>query len=101
MFPKKKLLNKMYFKNDDEFYNFCVIPSLVVKDSNVEIDGRTLCYTDFEFTKEYLDAVNKKTMFFINDPNSSIVKNQCVSYRTITKPVANIYTVEDFYEYAE
>lgn len=81
---------KMVFKNDDDFYRFCVVPVLVVRTSTDNTTGEPFQYTDFDFTQEYNDAVARGVKFVIKDDNSEIYKRGCVSYRTITKPVSNI-----------
>lgn len=80
---------KMYFDTDDDFYNFCVEPSIVQKERTLK-NGESLKSFDFNFTWDYNDAINNNVMFIIKDPNSQIYKNQAVSYRTITKPVSNL-----------
>jgi hypothetical protein len=99
MLEEKVDNKKLFFDTDDDFYRFCLIPELIVKKSEKEFNGRPIYYTDFEFTKQYLDAVNNNIKFYIKDPESRIVKNKCVSYRTHTKPVENIYFDEPIYEY--
>lgn len=79
-----------YFDNDDEFYNFCVIPQLVVK-KVLNNDNQEICYTDFNFSDAYNDEIANNTFFVIKDKNSQIIKhNNVVSYRTIGKKVQNL-----------
>jgi hypothetical protein len=99
MLEEKNDITKMVFDTDDDFYTFCLIPELIVKKSEKEFKGKPLYYTDFEFTKQYLDAVEKNVHFYIKDPDSRIAKNKCVSYRTHTKPIENIFALEPIYEY--
>jgi hypothetical protein len=73
--------NAIFFDNDDEFYQFAVNPLLTVT------NGDNIPYTDWSFTDVYNSALAAKTDFIICDSNSKTYKNQCVSYRTITKPV--------------
>ena len=82
--------NILYFDKDDDFYEFCVVPMLVVKEY-VNNNGEKAYYTDFDFTNDYTTALEKGTKFIIRDPKSQIVKhNNTVSYRTISKPVQNL-----------
>ena len=81
-----KLVDKdLFFDNDDEFYEFAVIPALVVKQSNAGT-----AYTDFEFTDLYKDAIANDRHFYIKDEKSRIAKHKAVSYGVLTKPVQNI-----------
>lgn len=73
--------NAIFFDNDEEFYQFAVNPLLSVT------NGDDIPYTDWNFTDCYNSAVAANTDFIICDDNSNTYKNQCVSYRTITKPV--------------
>lgn len=77
--------NKIYFDNDDAFYEFCVIPNIVLKTSDIGT-----MYSDFDFSPQYLDAINQGKIFIIKDENSNIYKHGAVSYKTITKPVSNL-----------
>lgn len=81
--------NIIYFNNDDDFYRFCVVPQLFPVEC-VDDNGNVSYYTDFDFTYEYKKALEDNMFFMIKDENSNIFKNQCVSYRTITKPVSNL-----------
>ena len=76
--------NIIYFDNDDDFFNFAVIPALVIR------DGKHGKYTDFDFSKDYLEKINNGTRFVIEDVNSRIMKNGHINFRTITKNVENI-----------
>ncbi len=81
-----KLVDKdLFFDNDDEFYEFAVIPALVIKQSNAGT-----AYTDFEFTDQYNDAIANDRHFYIKDENSKIAKHKAISYGVLTKPVQNI-----------
>lgn len=84
-----RIPQKMYFDNDDSFYKFCVIPAIVPRERTCT-DGRIIKYMDFNMSPEYTAAVDNGVVFVIKDPNSQIYKNQAVSYRTITKPIANL-----------
>lgn len=81
---------KMFFSSDDEFYNFCVVPVLVTRESTNPNTGETIRYFDFDFTYEYLNALKNGVQFIIKDEDSQIFKHGAVSYRTITKPVQNL-----------
>jgi hypothetical protein len=82
--------NILYFDTDDDFYEFSVVPMLVVREY-VNNKGEKSAYTDFDFTNDYKNAIDKGTKFIIRDPKSLIVKhNNTVSYRTISKPVQNL-----------
>ena len=95
---KVKNPNKIFFDNDDEFYEFCVNQRLnVVEEKNPET-GETEYYTDFKFNQCYIDALAENKTFVIKDKNSQILKRGYVSYRTITKPVENL---EQYYNYCK
>jgi hypothetical protein len=89
--------NKMFFDTDDDFYKFCVCPKLVICQEVNPTTGEIEHYTDFEFTNDYISAVNKGIKFMICDDNSQIFKRGCVSYRTITKPVSNLCQYNKIY----
>lgn len=77
----------LYFDNDDDFYNFCVEPKIYPA---VDANLNDLGYIDFNLSSAYQDAVTAGKSFMIKDLNSKIYKNQCVSYRTISKPIQNL-----------
>lgn len=81
---------RMYFKSDKEFYDFCVVPKLITK-KYINAQGEEDYYCDFELSDAYNKAVEKGIHFFITDENSQICKHQAVSYRTITKPIQNLF----------
>ena len=81
--------NVMRFKNDEEFFNFCVNPTLVINECGAPCIEGTY-YQTFNFTKDYNDAVNNGKQFMICDENSQIYKRGAVSYKTITKKVNNL-----------
>ena len=85
-----KITNRMYFDNDEDFYRFAVVPAVVIKSVN-NPNGTTRRYFDFELSSTYKNAVDNGQVFIIKDPNSQIYKHQAVSYRTITKPIQNLY----------
>jgi hypothetical protein len=86
--------NIIYFENDDEFYKFAVVPELIVKKGYVEHLGKEVFYTDFDFTNNYIDAVNSGKSFVIKDPDSKVYKHKSVSFRTECKPVSNLKKYE-------
>lgn len=77
--PKKQFI---YFDTDDDFYKFCVVPSVIVNEDEMSYD--------FDLSPAYYNALADDKYFVIKDMNSNIYKNGCVSYRTITKPVCNL-----------
>ena len=81
--------NIIYFDNDDEFYEFCVVPKLVPV-QYVNGDGQIAYYTDFNLSDAYHDAVKAGKKFMIKNEDSSIFKHKCVSYRTLSKPIENL-----------
>ena len=81
--------NIIYFNNDDEFFNFCVNPEIVINETT-DANGNPGCYYTFNFTDVYNSCIRDGKKFIIMDDNSRIFKNKCVSYRTITKPVENL-----------
>ena len=93
--------NIMHFKNDDEFYNFCVEPAIIINKCGCKGNCNESCcneccdcpkrfYQDFPFTDEYVKAVNNGTHFMIDDEDSQIYKRGAVSYKSITKNVHNL-----------
>ena len=81
----------IYFDNDKEFYEFCIVPQLVSVDYT-NPSGQVCQYCDFNFTNDYQEALNTNKKFVMRDKKSSIIKrNNTVSYRTISKRVNNLY----------
>ena len=76
--------NIIYFDNDNEFYDFAVIPQLITK------DGDKSKYFDFELSPQYHKALKEGKKFCIKDEDSKILKHAAVSYRTITKDIENL-----------
>ena len=76
--------NLIIFENDDEFFDWCVNPNLVFKKSE---SGVT--YFTWEFTSEYLNALNEGRIFTIKD-SDCICKRQAISFHTVTKEVENL-----------
>lgn len=85
--------NIIYFDSDEDFYKFCVVPELITIEC--DIDGVKHYYYDFDFSYLYKDAIKQGKHFIIKDENSSIFKNKTISYRTITKPIQNLYQYFD------
>ena len=86
--------NIMHFKNDDDFYEFCVNPSIIINECNCSSPEK-IYYQSFDFTKEYQDAVNAGKQFMIHDEDSKIYKRGAVSYKTMTKNVQNLVPYYD------
>lgn len=80
----------IYFDDDQEFYDYAVIPNLKVV-NYVGNDGSERYHTDFDLSSQYFNALNNGMTFVIKDPNSQIYKHGCVSYRTISKPIENLF----------
>ena len=81
--------NTLYFNNDDEFYRFCINPNIVIYQ---EIDNDDMCHNVFTANTSdiYNSCVKSGTKFIIKDPKSRILKNKCISYKTITIPIENV-----------
>ena len=88
MFKKIKS-NTIYFNTDDDFYQFCVVPQVVIKEY-VDNNGETNYYFTFNLSNAYNKAISDGINFVIKDENSQIYKHGCVSYRTISKPISNL-----------
>lgn len=73
------------FANDQEFYDFAVVPADVFR----RMEGGVL-YHDWDFTPAYEKAVEEGKTMVIEDPNSKVVKHQCAVFRTVCKPVSNV-----------
>ena len=81
--------NIRYFDNDDEFYQFCVVPQLVPVEYT-DADGNTHHCATFNLSQQYLNDLENGIQFVIKDENSQIFKHGSVSYRTITKPISGL-----------
>ena len=81
--------NIIFFNNDDEFYQYCVVPELVPV-QYIDNSGVEKYYTDFNFTPQYQHAIDNGMRFIIKDEDSNIFKHGAVSYRTITKDIQNL-----------
>ena len=82
--------NIMYFDSDDDFYQFCVVPLVVICDRVNKRTGDTIHYMDFDLSHQYHKAVEDGVTFIIKDEDSQICKHGCVSYRTISKTIDNL-----------
>ena len=67
-----------------------LVKSKIIKEEWYKLPNN---FTDFDFTNEYKDALTRNVKFVICDDNSQIFKRGCVSYRTITKPIDNLYKI--------
>lgn len=93
--------DKIFFDSDDEFYNFAVVPELVTVEE-IGVDGKPFRYTDFNFSDIYKDAVSQGKKFIIKNEDSKITRQNCVSYRTITKKLHNMKPYfDDIYDYVD
>lgn len=81
--------NIMYFNNDEDFYNFCVVPEVKIS-QETDANGNIYNVFTFDFSDIYNSCIKDGKKFIIKDENSRIFKNKCVSYRTITRPVENL-----------
>lgn len=81
----QKTGNNIFFDNDEEFYDWAVIPHLDIYKTE-----SGLYYTSFELSNLYHEAVSNGYRFIIKDEDSQIYKHQAVSYRTITQPIENL-----------
>ena len=81
--------NIIYFDSDAEFYDYCVIPEIIISDY-IDIHGEKAYSQDFNFTPQYNKAVANGMQFIIKDEDSQIYKHGGVNYRCITKPVSNL-----------
>ena len=79
----------IYFENDDEFFDYAVIPQLIgIK--YLDDNGNEKYYYDFELSSQYNNAVNNDYIFIIKDENSKIYKRRYVTYHTISKEIKNL-----------
>lgn len=80
--------NIIYFDNDEELYDLCVSPDLVVKTST-----KGTMYYDMDFTDWYKSHVDEATKMVILDDKSTILRRGgVVTYRTCNKKI-NAYCV--------
>lgn len=76
--------NVIVFKNDEEFYKWCIDPELYIK------EGKSCSYTTWDFSYDYKKALREGKKFAIYTNDSRVLKNGDISYRTITKKVENV-----------
>lgn len=76
------------FKNDAEFYDFAVVQA-----DKFERSESGILVLTWDFTYNYLKAVEEGYKFIITDKNSQVVKHQAACYRTVCKPV-EVYAPE-------
>lgn len=89
----------MFFDCDNDFYEFSINPNPIFNTKDYEEGlSKYLTFT-YDFSEAYYDAINNGITFVIKDPNSAITKHNCISHRTITKPVQNLepYMGSEFY----
>jgi len=81
--------NIMYFTNDDDFAVWCINPEIKIC-NKVNALGQPIVACDYEFSKQYLDAVNSGKRFCIQDVHSHVNKDGYLGYRNITKKIDNV-----------
>ena len=84
-----------HFKDDNEFCQFAIDPTLVINTDRCVIDGKNIASYDFKFTDYYNKAVSDGTLFVIDDKKSLINKRGSVTIKLITKPIENLYVDYD------
>lgn len=83
--------NIIYFDNDDEFYEYAVVPEIVAyKTNHIDKFGYPIYYYDWNFSDMYNDDIKNGMLYMIKDENSQIFKHGAVTYSTITKSVPNL-----------
>ena len=83
--------NIIYFDNDDEFYDYVVVPEIVAYPTDhIDKYGYPVYYYDWNFSDMYNKDIKNGISFIIKDENSQIFKHGAVTYSTITKPVTNL-----------
>lgn len=87
----------IYFDNDDEFYNFVVVPQLHTVPFTGP-DGKEMYMMDFDLSNNYNKALSDGLRFVIKDEDSRIYRHGCVSYRTISKDIQNLDPWYDDYD---
>jgi hypothetical protein len=85
--------NTFIFENDDELYNFAVIPEYVVVTDEMGNQGM-----GWNFTEDYLDAVAGNGEFLMNDLNSRCLKHQVIDFRGVSKPINICGNYEKIFE---
>lgn len=74
--------NRIIFDNDDDLYQFAVVPEYVL--INDEFGNQ---YFDWNFTDACQDAIAANCEFIMNDLNSRYLKHGTIDYKGITKPI--------------
>jgi len=80
--------NIMYFDTDKDFYDFAVVQKVMV--NPLESNPNVWYCDDFEFSKEYNNAIESGKKFIIKDLNSEIFKHGAIAGRYSVKPVLNL-----------
>lgn len=81
----------MFFDTDDQFLAFCLSETPTIK----YVDSIDRYSHDYNYTQGYLDAIKANKGFIIRDPKSLITKRGCVCRGLITKPVENLYMLNE------
>lgn len=81
-----KVDNTYVFEDDDEFYNYVVVPKVYIKESEVTNSK----YCAMELTKFYKDAVKNGEEFYIADPESKVMKREVVQLGPCQASLKNI-----------
>lgn len=81
--------NIMYFVNDDDFAVWCMDPEIKVY-NELDTLGNPITVCDYEFSKQYLDAVAAGKRFCIQDLTSHVNKDGYLGYRSTTKKIDNV-----------
>lgn len=77
-----KLNNSFIFENDDDLYDFAVIPEYVIVTDEMGNQGM-----GWNFTEDFLDAIAGNAEFLMNDLNSRCLKHKAIDYKGISKPI--------------
>lgn len=81
--------NVLYFNNDDDFSLFCMNPELKTY-SRVDNFGNTVYQTYYDFSDDYLNAVNSGMYFCVKDENSHVNKDGILGYKNTSKCIDNV-----------
>lgn len=85
-------IERLFFNTDDEFTNFCMSDKPIIK-----IHKATgWPYYEYDYTEEYKDACLKNKQFIIKQPKSLVLKRGCVTRDTISLPVTNVYSIDEY-----
>lgn len=85
--------NTIIFDNDDDLFQFAVVPEFVLC-----TDENGVQYADWMFTDDYNDAVAGNYELLMNDLNSRFLKNQDIHYKGITKPIKLVGNFERIFD---